>query len=69
MARENLHQFLVDLSKAADLLESFKLDPKAAMTAAGLNAEEQSLVTARDEKALQSYIGDISSPAAFKIAF
>ena len=70
MARENLHQFLVGLSSDANLQESYKSDPKAAMDAAGLTEEEQGLVSSGDEQALRKYLGDDLSPAGvFKTSF
>lgn len=61
MAYQNLHDFLVTVSKHAAMRATLKKGGAAAetlMSEAGLTAREKALVRKRDEKAIRKYLAD-----------
>lgn len=67
MAYQNLHDFLVTVSKHAALRATLKQGGAAAeklMTEAGLTAREKALVRKRDQAAIKQYLGDSYAAAA-----
>jgi hypothetical protein len=58
MAKQNLHHFLVALSRFSNLGSDFKKDPDRVMTEAELSAQEKKLVRQGDAKKIRAYLSD-----------
>jgi molybdopterin biosynthesis enzyme MoaB len=67
MAYQNLHDFLVTVSKHASMRTTLKkggAEAEKLMSEAGLTAREKALVRQRDKKAIKAYLGDAYAAAA-----
>ena len=52
----NLTEFLVDLSRDPQLLESFRSDPTATMEQAGLSESDQAVLLSRDAETIRQAV-------------
>lgn len=70
MALQDLHSFLVALSKHADLQDAFSKEREKVMEEANLNDAEKKLVRDGDVDAIRKYLGDeYAKASAIKVAF
>lgn len=70
MALQDLHAFLVALSKHSDLQDAFRADKNKVMSEAGLDATEQSLVSSGNVDKIRQYLGDeYAKASAIKVTF
>jgi hypothetical protein len=70
MALNDLHSFLVALSKHSDLQAAFKADKDKVMTEAGLDTHEKNLVRSGDVDGIREYLGDeYAKASAIKVTF
>lgn len=69
MAKSDLKQFLVKLSKDSNLRRRLKEDPDAVLAEANLSTEEQQLVKSGDTAAMRTYLGDDAAGAMVHVDY
>lgn len=55
-------EYVKQLSEDPSLRQAHKDDPDAAMTKAGLSAEDKAVIKTEDEDKIRAYLGDSSPP-------